>query len=206
MLPLIQKTFPPLNQKLEKKQRKDHIKELKEISNSHLKDIEGSFEVINEINFIEAIKVWVMELVMEETLQKREGKLWGEFKDLSEQIPHVDKLLTDCLAKIELMDPSRTVKSHSYPCPCKYHDAWQILLNQHLAVGCIWPSSSSFVSPASIMPKADPTALPCWVNNYRLLNVNMVIDSHPLPWVDDILNNCANGKFFSTINLTNSYF
>ena len=34
----------------------------------------------------------------------------------------------------------------------------------------------------------------------------MVVDSHPLPQVDDILNNCTKGKFFSTINMTNSFF
>jgi hypothetical protein len=81
-----------------------------------------------------------------------------------------------------------------------------VLLNQHLAAGQIQPSSSSYVSPTFIVPKADPTALLCWVNDYRQLNSNTVIDSHPLPWVDDILNDCAKGKFFSTIDMTNSFF
>ena len=106
--------------KLDKKQRKDHIKELEEICNTHLKEIEGLFEVINEINFIGAIKAQVTELVMEETLKKEEGKLQGEFKDLFEPIPHIDKLPIDCVAEIRLIDPSRTVKSSSYLCPCKY--------------------------------------------------------------------------------------
>ena len=35
---------------------------------------------------------------------------------------------------------------------------------------------------------------------------NTVIDSHPLPRVDDILNDCAEGKFFSMIDMTNSFF
>ena len=113
---------------------------------------------------------------------------------------------TDCVAKIKLIDPSRTIKSCFYSCPHKYCDAWQILLNQHLAADCIQPSSSPFASPAFIMPKTNPTALPHWVNDYQQLNTNTVIDSHPLPWVDDILNDCAKGKFFSTIDITNSYF
>lgn len=33
-----------------------------------------------------------------------------------------------------------------------------------------------------------------------------MVDSHPLPRVDDILNDCAKGKFFSTIDMTNSFF
>ena len=62
------------------------------------------------------------------------------------------------------------------------------------------------IPPAFIVPKSNPTALPHWVNDYWQLNSNTVIDSHPLPWVDNILNNCAKGKFFSTIDMTNSFF
>ena len=40
-----------------------------------------------------------------------------------------------------------------------------------------------------------------WVNDYRQLNANTVVDSHPLPHIDDILNDCAKGSFFSTINM-----
>jgi hypothetical protein len=32
------------------------------------------------------------------------------------------------------------------------------------------------------------------------------VDSHPLPHADDILNDCAKGKIFSTIDMTNSFF
>ena len=110
------------------------------------------------------------------------------------------------MAEIKLKDLNMTVKNHSYPCPWKYCKAWQTLLNQHLASGRIRPSSSPHASPALIVPKSDSTALPCWVNNYRQLNSNTMIDSHPLPRVDDILNDCAKGKFFSTIDMTNSFF
>ena len=129
-----------------------------------------------------------------------------EFKDLSEPIPHVDDLPTDFMAEIKLKDPNMTVKNHSYPCPQEYHKAWQTLLNQHLASRKICPSSPPHASPAFIVPKSDPTALPCWVNNYWQLNSNTVINSHPLPQVDNILNDCAKGKFSSTIDMTNSCF
>ena len=124
-----------------------------------------------------------------------------EFKDLFEPIPHVNDLPTDFMVEIKM-----TVKNHSYPCPWKYCEAWQTLLNQHLASGRICPSSSPHASPAFIVPKSDPTALPHWVNNYWQLDSNTMINSHPLPWVDDILNNCAKEKFFSTIDMTNSFF
>jgi hypothetical protein len=61
-------------------------------------------------------------------------------------------------------------------------------------------------SPAFIIPKVDVTILPCWVNDYWALNANTVTDSHPLPWVDDILADCAKGKIWSVMDMTNSFF
>ena len=34
----------------------------------------------------------------------------------------------------------------------------------------------------------------------------MVTDSHPLPCIDDILNDCMKGKIWATIDMTNSFF
>lgn len=43
-------------------------------------------------------------------------------------------------------------------------------------------------------------------NDYRQLNENTVTDSHPLPRIDDILSDCAKGKIWATIDMTNSFF
>jgi hypothetical protein len=80
------------------------------------------------------------------------------------------------------------------------------LLNEHVAAGRLRPSSSSFVSPTFLIPKKDPTALPRWVNDYRALNANTIPDNHPLPRVDEILRDCAKGKIFGKIDMTNSFF
>jgi hypothetical protein len=48
--------------------------------------------------------------------------------------------------------------------------------------------------------------LPRWVNDYRQLNKNMVMDAHPLPRIDDILADCGKGKIWSKIDMTNSFF
>ena len=50
------------------------------------------------------------------------------------------------------------------------------------------------------------TILPHWVNNYRILNANMVLDAHPLPCVDDILADCMKFKIWSKLDMTNSFF
>ncbi|GBE82211.1 hypothetical protein SCP_0405940 [Sparassis crispa] len=44
------------------------------------------------------------------------------------------------------------------------------------------------------------------VNDYRTLNANTVLDSHPLPRVEDIIANCAKGKIWSKMDMTNSFF
>lgn len=56
------------------------------------------------------------------------------------------------------------------------------------------------------MLKADPTALPRWVNDYQQLNKNTISDKYPLLWVDNILADCAKGKIWGTIDMTNAFF
>ena len=57
-----------------------------------------------------------------------------------------------------------------------------------------------------IIPKADLTVLPQWVNDYWQLNVNTVTDSFPIPCINEILSDCAQGKVFTTLDMTNSFF
>lgn len=54
--------------------------------------------------------------------------------------------------------------------------------------------------------KADPFALPHWVNDYQQLNKNTVLDTFLLPCIDDILTDCSKGKIWGTIDMTNAFF
>lgn len=56
------------------------------------------------------------------------------------------------------------------------------------------------------MTKADLKVLPRWVNDYRELNANTILDNHPLPHVETILVDCAKGKLWAKIDMTNSFF
>jgi hypothetical protein len=44
------------------------------------------------------------------------------------------------------------------------------------------------------------------VNDYHELNANTIRDNFPLPRVDDILADCAKGKIFGKLDMTNSFF
>lgn len=80
------------------------------------------------------------------------------------------------------------------------------MIQQHLDAGCIRLSSSLHASPVFIIPKVNTSVLPRWVNDYQQLNKNTIADSHPLPHIDDILNDCTKGKIWRTIDMTNSFF
>jgi len=94
----------------------------------------------------------------------------------------------------------------TYTSPRKFKEAWATLIQQHLDAGRIRPPNSAHASPAFLIPKSDTVVLPRWVNDYRQLNANTLLDAFPLPRVDDILADCAKGKIWSKMDMTNSFF
>ena len=163
-------------------------------------------ENVKPFDKLKAVKNEICTVIKNEVYIRREKHLMDWFKMVFEPIPHYDELPKDILAEIRLIDPGKTIKSHNYPCPCKYKEAWHTLIQQHLKNGVIQHSSSSFASPAFIIPKADPNVLPHWVDNFWQLNENTVTDSHPLPHIDDISNDCTKGKIWAKLDMTNSFF
>ena len=94
----------------------------------------------------------------------------------------------------------------SYSTPHKYKEAWAFLIQEHLDAGRIQLSNSAHASPAFMVPKTDPLAVPHWVNDYCILNSNTILDAHPLPRVNDILADCGKGRVWSKLDMTNSFF
>jgi hypothetical protein len=107
-------------------------------------------------------------------------------------IPHIDELPTDVYCCIKLKDTSKTITTCTYTSPQKYKAAWAELIQQHLDASCIRLSNS--------------VVLPRWVNDYRQLNANTILDAFPLPHIDNILANCVKGKIWSMMDMTNPFF
>ena len=170
------------------------------------KSDEQRSEPVLATNVITAVSAAIEFIASKERLAKLEINLKSEFREIFEPIPHVSQLPTKNMARIEIDNAYRTLSSRSYPCPRKYKDAFSKLIQQRLDSGFIRPSSSQFLSPSFIIPKADPTALPRWVCDYRALNKITVPDHFPLPRVDDILADCAKGKIWATFDMTDSFF
>lgn len=135
-----------------------------------------------------------------------EAYILKEFGDVFGDIPAVNQLPTDDLCTISLIDAEKTIKTRSYSSPRKYREAWRTIIDSHLAAGRIRPSASTTASPSFLIPKADPTALPRWVIDYRQLNANVKLDRQPLPRIDDILADAAKGRYWAKFDMTNSFF
>ena len=122
------------------------------------------------------------------------------------ELPPVTELPTDVYHRFNLKDASVVIQRRQYESPKKYRETWKRLLQEHIDAGRLRPSCSSYVSPCFLIPKADPTADPRWVNDYRLLNDNTVPDVHPLPSINEILSDCGKGRIWGKIDMTNSFF
>jgi hypothetical protein len=182
------------------------LAELKMVCAEHLLTIRNRFEVVKPIDLVAALRQRIETLTAVDQLNRLGDAVKHKYSDVFDAIPHLDELPTDVYCRIRLKDPSKTIATRSYSTPRKYKEAWASLIQQHLDAGRIRPSSSANASPAFLVPKSDTTVLPRWVNDYRSLNSNTITDSHPLPRVDDILADCAKGKIWSAIDMTNSFF
>ncbi|KAJ3474978.1 hypothetical protein NLI96_g12135 [Meripilus lineatus] len=156
---------------------------------------------------VTAVRQKIEQLAFIEQLKQEDATMKKKYADrFPDDIPHIDDLPSDVLHRIKLTDANLTISRRQYDCPKKYREAWKVLLNQHLAAGRIRPSASPYASPSFLIPKADPMALPRWVNDYWILNKNTVPDRHPLPKISDILADCAKGKIWGKLDMTNSFF
>ncbi|KAG1440431.1 hypothetical protein G6F46_012786 [Rhizopus delemar] len=73
-----------------------------------------------------------------------------------------------------------------------------------LQQGIIQPSNAPWSSPVVLVKKKDGTAPFCI--DYRRLNNVTTRDVYPLPRIDDTLHSLGNAKYFSTLDLTSSYW
>ncbi|SCV73813.1 BQ2448_6243 [Microbotryum intermedium] len=147
----------------------------------------------------------------ESRLRALESAFRKEFSDrFPADIPPVSQYESKVCHCIALKPGMKTPQQPTYGTPMRWRTAWRCLLDQHLTAGRLCPSSSEYSSPAFIIPKkgmdTDPSIMPRWVNDYRILNAATVPDRTPLPLPDKILSVSARARFWSKIDMTNSFF
>lgn len=158
------------------------------------------------INAIAMVKATIEILASGETRKRLDTELKAEFHQIFEPIPHASMLPMTETAKIQLKNAERVIKMRSYSCARKFNEAFRTLIQQCLDSGFIQPSSSQFLSPSFIIPKPAAKGKMRWVCDYRGLNDNTVPDNFPLPNIDEILRDCAKGKVWGKIDMTDAFF
>ncbi|SCV68078.1 BQ2448_199 [Microbotryum intermedium] len=147
----------------------------------------------------------------ESRLRALESAFRNEFSDqFPADIPPVSQYKSKVRHRIALKPGMKTPQQPTYGTPMRWRTAWRRLLDQHLAAGHLCPSLSEYSLPAFIIPKkgmdTDPSIMPRWVNDYRILNAATVPDRTPLPLPDEILSVSARVHFLSKMDMTNSFF
>src|SRR6202522_1756321 len=203
---------PTINRPLSPKQKYKRVLNFRKLMLKELKircaqrrsllERNGSFESVKPFDAIAAIRIKIESLASKNRLDSLERNLKKEFAPIFRPIPHISELPTSETARIQLKDAYKTIATRQYSIPRQFRDNFALLIQQCLDSGFIRPSSSQFASPSFIVPKADPKAIPRWVCDYRQLNENTVPDNFPLPRVDVILADCAKGKIWATIDMT----
>ena len=169
-------------------------------------ETEGFTPDVKPEQFCLAVKERIKILAKASNLRELDAEFKKKFQDRFNDIPHTNQLPTEVTHKLSLTDANLRITSWGYTSPRKYKEAWDTLIQQHLDTGRIRPSNSLYLSPAFIIPKPDKAVLPRWVNDYQRINANTVTDSYPLPRIDDILADCAKGRIWGKIDMTNSFF
>jgi len=94
-----------------------------------------SFDYIKPFNIVSAIKQCMETLTHLAELMYHEDLLKAKFCEIFKPILHVNELPIDIQACIKLKNTKQTIKTQTYQCPQKFHEAWGIFLQKHLDPG-----------------------------------------------------------------------
>jgi len=104
-----------------------------------------------------------------------------------------------CNHLIPLVPGSKPVAMRPYRYPPKLKDEMEKQVANMLEQGIIQPSASSFSSPVLLVPKKDGGYRFCV--DYRQLNSITLKSKFPVPIFDQLMDELAHAKWFSTLDL-----
>lgn len=105
--------------------------------------------------------------------------------------------------RIDEKPDSSPVTGPIYRLSQKELDTLRNYLKEEVDAGRIRPSTSPYGSPVLFVPKKNGKLRLCI--DYRALNKQTIKNSHPLPRIDDLLDQLRTAKYFSKIDLRSGY-
>lgn len=109
----------------------------------------------------------------------------------------------DCDHAIPLLPGARTVHIRPYRYPPSLKDEIEQQVAEMLRKGIIQPSQSPFSSPILLVKKKDGTCRFCV--DCRHLNALTFKSRFPIPIFDELIDELARAKWFSTLDLNSGY-
>jgi hypothetical protein len=104
---------------------------------------------------------------------------------------------------IELEPEARPPNRPAFRLPMCQRQEVEKRVEELLQSGGIQPSSSEYGAPVLFVPKPDGTLRMCI--DYRALNKVTKKNKYPMPRIDDLMDNLAGAKYFSSLDLTSGY-
>ena len=99
---------------------------------------------------------------------------------------------------------SRPIKQHPYRVGPVKKQIMDREIQYMLDNDIIEPSSSPWSSPCLLVPKSDGSS--CFVTDFRKVNAVTKVDCYPLPRIDTLIDEVANAKFVTKLDLLKGYW
>ena len=132
---------------------------------------------------------------LEEILQRNESAFANTFQDLG---------TTPLVKHIIHTGDAAAIRQKPYRVSPKQRELIDKELDKMIEKGLVRKSTSPWASPVVLVPKPNGQTRMCF--DYRAVNKVTVTDSHPLPRIDDLLDNLKDAKYFSKIDLKSGFW
>lgn len=167
-----------------------HIVELKKVHRASTPQADSSILTINT----SAPPTSAIPIVIQQVLHRYSG-VFSEPSDLPPPRPWDHT--------IPLLPGSTPVHTRAYRFPPNQKDEIEKQLAEMISKGIIRPSASPYASPVLLVRKKDGSWRFCV--DYRKLNAQTVKNKHPMPIVEELLDELHGASWFSKLDLRSGY-
>ena len=153
-------------------------------------------------------KIKKKEIILNNKLSKEEqhqlNELLKEFEDIisTDENPRLERT---GIIKHEIKVTKNPIKSRPYPVKDNKREKWmKEEIDRMLKEGIIKKSKSPWASPVVLVSKKDGSIR--FYVDYKKTNAIKIVDAHPLPVVNDIVDKIGGKKYYTSIDLASGYW